>query len=204
MDMSPTYALVVNNLMPKVTQIIDKFHVMQYVYDAVSDVRSRTKKELTTKLTKGRKKTDEDKQILSQLELLKRVRHAITQSSDKWSEDMRKNINIVFENHNDLKIAYQISQNFKCWYDYKNHCYSKEFITKNLYDWYEQAKQIKEFDGVIKMICKHEIEIINFFNNGLTNANAERLNGKIERFIANNYGIKNKDFSLYRIANYFA
>ena len=54
------------------------------------------------------------------------------------------------------------------------------------------------------MIRKHEDEIINFFRNGMTNAKAERLNGKIQRFVSNNYGIKDKDFALYRIANYFS
>jgi len=54
------------------------------------------------------------------------------------------------------------------------------------------------------MIRKHEDEIINFFRHGITNAKAERLNGKIQRFVTNNYGIKNKDFTLYRIAGYFS
>jgi hypothetical protein len=51
---------------------------------------------------------------------------------------------------------------------------------------------------------RHEPEIINFFNLGHTNAKAERLNGKIQRFISNNYGMKDKDFALYRIALYFS
>jgi len=204
MDMSPTYALVCNNLIPQATQIIDKFHVIQYAYDAVSDVRKRTAKELTATLTKDKKKTTKDKKILSELELLRRIRHAITQSPDKWSENMKDTVKQVFEKYNDLKIAYQISQNFKSWYDYTNHSKSREQITKKLHQWYEQAKHVKEFESVIKMIHKHEDEIINFFKNGMTNAKAERLNGKIERFVANNYGIKNKDFSLYRIANYFS
>jgi transposase len=83
MDMSPTYALVCNNLIPFAMRIIDKFHVMKYVYEAISETRIRIKKELTLTLTKGRKKTNEDKQTLSELELLRRVQHAITQSPEK-------------------------------------------------------------------------------------------------------------------------
>jgi transposase len=203
-DMSSTYALVCNNLIPYAMRIIDKFHVMKYVYEAISEVRIRIKKELTTTLTKGRKKTEEDKKTLSELELLRRVQHAITQSPDKWNEEMKVNVNKVFEKYNDLKISYQIGQNFKHWYDYQNHIKSKDEIKNNLYQWYEQARQVKEFESVIKMIRKHEREIINFFGNGMTNAKAERLNGKMQRFISNNYGIKDKDFTLYRIANYFS
>jgi transposase len=204
MDMSPTYSLVVDNLMPRATQVIDKFHVMKYVYDAVKDVRSRIRKELTVTLTKGKKKTEQDRQKLSELELVKRVRHAITQSPEKWNVEMKKTVEQVFEKYDDLKNAYLICQNFRNWYDYQNRIKSNEIITKNLYSWYEQAKQLKEFEGVIKMIRKHEDEIINFFRHGMSNARAERLNGKIQRFVSNNYGIKDKDFCIYRIAGYFS
>lgn len=204
MDMSSTYAMVCNDLIPCAMRIIDKFHVMKYVYEAISETRIRIKKELTLTLTKGREKTEEDKKTLSELELLRRIQHAITQSPDKWNEEMKTNVNKVFEKYNDLKIAYHIGQNFKHWYNYQNHIKEKDEIKNNLYKWYEQAKQVKEFESVIKMIRKHEREIINFFGNGMTNAKAERLNGKMQRFISNNYGIKDKDFTLYRIANYFS
>ena len=204
MDMSPTYALVCNNLIPRATQVIDKFHVMKYVYEAVSEVRLRIKKELIGTLTKGKKKTEEDKQKLSELELIRRVQRAITQSSDKWNEEMKKTVNQVFEKYTDLKTAYLISQNFKHWYDYQNRILSTGQITNSLHQWYSHASQLKEFESVIKMIRKHETEIISFFQHGITNAKAERLNGKIQRFISNNYGIKDKDFSLYRMAKYFS
>jgi transposase len=203
MDMSPTYALVFRNLTPDATQIIDKFHVMKYVYGAVSEVRTNIRKDLTISLSKGKTKTDADKQTLSDLERMRRVRHAITQSPEKWSKEMENTVNQVFETHNELKMAYQISQNFKHWYDYQNRLIPINKIRQNLYRWYEQASQLAEFKRVIKMIRKHEDQILNFFKHGHTNAKAERLNGKIQRFVSANYGIKDKDFALYRIANYF-
>ena len=57
---------------------------------------------------------------------------------------------------------------------------------------------------VNKMIKKHENEIMNYFKNPQTNARAERLNGKIERFLSNNYETRDVDFTLYRIKGYFA
>ena len=62
----------------------------------------------------------EDKQKLSELELIRRVQHAVTQSPDKWNNEMQEAINQVFEKYDDLKTAYQISQDFKKWYDYSN------------------------------------------------------------------------------------
>jgi hypothetical protein len=58
--------------------------------------------------------------------------------------------------------------------------------------------------SVIKMLRKHEVHIINYFRHGATNANAERINSKIQRFITQNYGLKDKDFFLYRTTGYFS
>jgi transposase len=204
MDMSSTYALVFNNLIPRAVQIIDKFHVMKYVYQCVCDVRSKTVKELQQKLSKGRKRNEEDKKLLAQIELLRRISHTITQSPDKWSEEMEEIINQVFKMHNEVKMAYQISQKFKQWYNYQNRFTPTEKITENLHNWYNEARVLSEFESVIKMIRKHETQIINFFKNGMTNAKAERLNGKIQRFVSANYGLKDKDFFLYRTAKYFS
>jgi len=204
MDMSSTYALVFNDLVPRATQVVDKFHVIKYVYEAVCEVRSKKVKNLQKQLSPGKSRTEEDKKLLFEIELLRRVSHAITQSPDKWNEEMKGTINLLFTKHNDLKIAYQIGQNFKQWYSYENRVKSNYEIKAALYNWYGQAAKITEFESVLKMIRKHEAKIINFFRHGLTNAKAENLNGKMQRFLANNYGIKDKDFFLYRVANYFS
>jgi transposase len=61
MDMSPTYSLVFNDLVPRSVQVVDKFHVMKYVYAALGDVRKRIIKEMTEQLSKEKKRTEEDK-----------------------------------------------------------------------------------------------------------------------------------------------
>ncbi|MDR0968909.1 MAG: transposase, partial [Lentimicrobiaceae bacterium] len=204
MDMSATYALVFNHLVPKAAQIVDKFHVMKYVYQTVCDVRSKTVKSLQSQLSKGKKRTPQDKQLLLQIEQLRRVSHAVTQSKDKWSKETEEIMNPLFKTNNELKMAYEISQKFKQWYNYQNRLTPIEQLVKNLENWYEEAVVLDEFKSVVKMIRKHQSQIINFFKNGMTNAKAERLNGKIERFVSANYGLKDKDFFLYRTANYFS
>jgi transposase len=110
----------------------------------------------------------------------------------------------VFSKQVDLKKACQISQDFKQWYAYENAVKSTEKIKNNLQQWYLQAMKIGEYKRVVKMIRKHETEIINYFKHGLTNAKTENLNGKLQRFVSANYGLKDKDFLLYRTAGYFS
>lgn len=205
-DMAAGYLNVCSEELPGAKVVVDKFHVMQYVYDAVLDVRARIKKELSGQLTKGKEKTEQDKEILIKLDVLKHCRYRLTQSPEKWSETGKELMHQVFDNHNELSEAYDLTQKFKKWYDISNRIKAKSIIVQDLHEWYTHVKksEFDEFKAVAKMIRKHENEIINFFECQQTNAKAERLNGKINRFISNNYGIKDKDFAMYRIANYFS
>ena len=205
-DMSPTYLKLCREKFPKAETVIDKFHVMQYLYDAVLDVRSRIKKKLAEGLSKGKKKTDKDKEILREMDLLKRCRLRLTQSAQKWSEQTTELMKQIFSKYKELKTVYDLSQDFKNWYDRNNCLKDKTWIQESLYLWYNKVKEanLEEMMPVVKMIRKHEDNIINYFTAAHTNAKAESLNGKIQRFVAANYGVKNKDFALYRIAGYFS
>lgn len=205
-DMSPTYISAIKEQMPWAQIVIDKFHVMQYVYAAVSDVRIRIKNELTSSLSKGKEKTAFDKEILIKLEQLRRNRYRLLQSPYKWSAEGKEAMINLFKNHEELKEAYVLSQSFKNWYEYNDRKKTRIDKITSLHSWYEEIKKskIKEFISPLKMIRKHEKEIINYFISGQTNAKAERLNGQINRFISSNFGIRDKDFVLFRISGYFS
>jgi transposase len=204
MDMSPTCLGVSELKFGNATMVVDKFHVMPYVYDAVCDVRTRIKKEISAGLSNKKRKTQEDRQIMKDMELLRRSRYALLKPKERWTEANREVINKLFTKYEDLKQAYVLSQQFRQWYDISNRFMPEHIRLYDLHKWYATASRMKDFESVVKMIRKHERFILNFFSNGATNANAERLNGKIQRFVSNNMGIKNRDFILYRIAGYFS
>jgi transposase len=79
-------------------------------------------------------------------------------------------------------------------------------LEKHLEQWIEDIEQyLPQCSQFIrKMLSKHEEHIINFFIDGLTNSKAENLNGKIQRFVANSYGLRNRNFFYYRLQVYFA
>jgi transposase len=169
-------------------------------------VHLKIKKELAEQLSNGKKKTEHDKVILHEISLLNRCLRKLTQSPDKWSQITQDIMIQLFSKYKTLKQAYELSQNFKKWYDINSYQSDKTKIRDNLQKWYYEVKasEIEDFTPVIKMLRKHENEILNYFLTGHTNAKAERLNGKIQRFVSANYGTRNKEFSLYRIAKYFS
>lgn len=205
-DMAACYLSVCDEQLFNAKIVIDKFHVMQYVYDAVLTVRRNVKNELTELLSKSKIKTENDKIILSKLDIIRHSRYRITQSPNKWSERGKETMNQLFANHSKIQLAYNLSQEFKSWYD-KGNCGKAKIERKTaLQEWYKKLElsELKEFVAVIRMLKKHENEILNYFESGQTSARAERTNGKINRFISNSHGMKDKDFALYRIAKYFS
>ena len=73
-----------------------------------------------------------------------------------------------------------------------------EIITNHLSSSCEEVKNNAHF------MVKHIGEICNYFLGCKTNASAEALNQNLQRFIAINYGTRNSDFFLYRIAVHFS
>lgn len=205
-DMSPSYLKFCDEMFPQSTIVIDKFHVMKYVLDAVQSIRLRIKNQLLEKLPKGKKLKKEDNQILSDLELLKRSKYLLTQSQTDWNDHQKELMQQVFNRFDELETAYMLTEKFRQWY-HKNNCKKPQIvIEKGLFEWYEmvESSKLKEFKSVVKLIEKHEQGILNYFQKALTNAKAENMNAKIQRFIINNYGFRDKDFALYRISKYFS
>ncbi|MDR1458664.1 MAG: hypothetical protein LBI60_00390 [Bacteroidales bacterium] len=65
---------------------MDKFHVIKIclassLWQAVCDLCSRTVVELWKQFSEGRKRTEEDKALFAEIELLRRVSYSITSRS---------------------------------------------------------------------------------------------------------------------------
>jgi hypothetical protein len=72
---------------------------------------------LPNSLSKGKRHSEEDRKLPVQMERLRRVSHAITQSKDKLNNEIEETAEQVFSSHEELKTVCQISQNFKQRYD---------------------------------------------------------------------------------------
>lgn len=205
-DMSPSYLKLIHDSFPNSNAVIDKFHVIKYVIDAVQSIRIRLKNELMKNLPKGRKRTKADSEIFSDIELIRRCKYLLSKSQDKWKNYQIEMMSLLFEKYSELKTAYQLSEYFKQWYNKSNCQNPRIIIEQQLFTWYNKIESsgLDEFKSVAKMVEKHEQNILNYFENAITNAKAENMNSKIQRFVINNYGLRDKDFALYRIAKYFS
>jgi len=202
-DMSPTYKKLCKEVFPNTRLVIDKFHVIKHLMDALQTVRRQLKdqainKEQNIQLSGHR--------FWSEIELLERSRYLLAKMQPEWDEDEQQMMDYLFKIFPVLQTAYQLTQKLRLWYNAKNIGKHLNNIEIELYQWCDEVNQSKipAFRSVKKMIERHHDDIINYFKEGQTNAKAENMNSKIQRFLAGNFGIKDRDFFLYRVAGYFA
>ncbi len=232
-DFSNLYKKVGNQIFSKSIQIGDKFHIIKSLMDAHQSIRIRYRqKELTDKRKafiafkseeKERKKECNQSGIIfkkkkfnykekrysngeTKLELLARGRYLLYKYDNKWSEKEKKRADILFRLFPEIETAYKLSCEFRDVMSRKNIGKSYLHMSSKLNDWYERVEKadISEMLNFQNMVETNEEYIMNYFIDGETNALAEGLNSKIQRFITSNNGTRDKEFFFFRLANYYA
>lgn len=233
-DMASNYDWVSRELFPNAYQVADKFHVVKNIIDQVQGVRIRYRQELLRKqreleeASRKQPKLQPDPKIQrelkdlkkeltngdSMLQLLQRSKGLLHKLPNEHTASQKLRARLLFRLFPDIKEAYKFSVALRKWYQrpMRNgtsitpsrnllECKKKsllEVITNHLNSPCEEVKNIAHF------MVKHIGEICNYFLGYKTNASAEALNQNLQRFIAINYGARNRDFFLYRIAVHFS
>lgn len=210
-DMSSSYIKLIKDVFPEAMVVIDKFHVITHLMDALRQVRGQLKTQILneTKL-RAAQPTDPSPTAVdlpwTDMEMVERSRYILCKGDWQWDEDETRQMNYLFNKFPVLETAYRLTQKLRRWYDKRYVGSDLDLRERDLYDWCDDVNQsrIPAFRGVKKLIERNHDDIINYFKEGHTNARAENMNGKIQRFIANNFGIRNRDFFMFRLAGYFS
>lgn len=201
-DMSPMYKKICREMFPNAKIIIDKFHVIKHIMDALNTVRLNIKSKLKVK----KEPSTNNPNGWSDVEFLEKTKYLLYKRSTLLDTEQRQLLAKLFEQHADLFKAYQLVEEIRAWYEPKN--IGKKLYTMHyqLKKWIDKVKEsgLKSFNFIIKMFTNHWDDILNYFINGHSNAKAENLNGRIQRFLMTNYGTRDKDFFFYRTQIYFS
>jgi transposase len=211
MDMAPNMAMAARNSFTNSTQVIDRFHVVRLVMDALQHMRTNLRwkaideenQAIKTAKAEGRKYKPE---ILSNgdtlKELLVRSKYLLYKFEEEWTINQSKRASVLFEKYPLLKKAYKLIESFRTIFKLQH----KEDALIRFNQWKQKAIELKtdEFNSVVNSIEHHIENILNFFNNRNTNANAESFNSKIKGFRANLRGVTDVNFFLFRLEKLFA
>ena len=220
-DMSVTYTKVCNDVFENASQVADKFHVVRDLMETIQAVRIRYRQEILReqRLARQKRKQSKDNQIEGEqvaecelsngetaLEALARSRYLLFKYRNDWTCSQANRADALFEKYPEIEKAYNLACHFRSWIKSENVGKRMGLITAELNQWfrYVDEAEIEELLNFKNTIERNILSVLNYFRFGATNAMAENLNSRIQRFIMINQGSRHREFFYFRMANYFS
>ncbi len=211
LDMAKNMEAAMKKVFANAKLVTDRFHVVRLAMEALQHIRVNLKWEEMDKENEAVKAAKEKngQYVAEELEngdtpkqLLARCRYALAKKEGEWTENQKERTAILFKKYPELKTAYHQTLAFRNIYEDRNIINAKKRFT----DWCNEVidKQIKGFYTVANTVKYNLDNILNFFVNRNTNANAESFNSKLKLFRANLRGVTDNKFFLFRLAKLFA
>lgn len=122
LDLSDTMALIAKRAFPYAKQVIDRFHVQKLINDVVQDIRVKHRWEAQKIEDNQKSVTKENGEYYYQVrfpngetiaQLFIRSRYALTQTRDKWNENAKERMEILFNHFPQVEDAYKIAQEYR-------------------------------------------------------------------------------------------
>lgn len=210
-DMANNMQLASKMCFPGSYLVTDRFHVVKMVMECLQHLRIKYRWEEIEKENQAIKLSKEQgKKYVpfvfenddSPKQLLARSRYIIAKKKSEWTENQKQRANLLFENYPLLYDAYKHTMEFRNIYEEQ----SKEMAREKFSNWISKTKSLNMtvFNTAANSLKYHLEPILNFFLKRQTNANAESFNSKIKLFRANQRGVIDVKFFLFRMEKLFA
>jgi len=211
LDMAKNIELATKIAFPESTLVTDRFHVVKLATEALQHIRIKLRwKELDKEnkaISEAKKQGLKYKPIQlsngdTPKQLLARSRYIIAQKPHQWTQNQSQRAKLLFKRYPQIETAYKHTQEFREIYELKDKLMAKERFEKWIEDTFKNER--KTFYTTANTLKANFKNILNFFNNRSTNANAESFNAKIKLFRANLRGVTDTAFFLFRLHKLFA
>ena len=211
LDMAKNMEAAVKTVFTDATLVTDRFHVVKLAMEALQHIRINERwKEMDREneaIKKAREANEKYESVVlengdSPKQLLARCRYIIAKKKEDWTPNQQQRATILFKNYPHIEHAYHQTLAFRNIYEDKNRAAAKTRFN----NWINEImdKEVKEFYTVANTVKNNLDNILNFFINRNTNANAESFNSKIKLFRANQRGVVDVPFFLFRLHKLFA
>jgi transposase len=210
LDMAKNMEAAVKTAFTNAILVTDRFHVVKLAMEALQHIRINERwKELDreNEAIKTAKETNKkyEPEVLENgdtpKQLLARCRYILAKKQEDWTVSQQQRAAILFKKYPHLQHAYNQTLAFRNIYEDRNRTSAKTRFSNWINDIME--KETKEFYTVANTVKNNLDNILNFFINRNTNANAESFNSKIKLFRANQRGVVDIPFFLFRLHKLF-
>jgi len=223
-DMSATFKKLCNDKFFNASQISDKYHIVSSAIESNQDVRVRYRQEaLREKRIRQQEKKKQNKagkvdiddeiekeEVLSNgettLEALARSRYLLFKYKSDWTVKQTERAMALFKKYPEIEKVYHLVCEFRDWIKKENVNTNMFSIKKKLNNWFKEVEiaGIEELLNFKAMIERDLLAVLNYFRYGATNAIAENINSKIQRFVMINQGTRDREFFYFRVDKYFS
>jgi transposase len=179
-DMWDAYQQSAEQKLPNARRVVDRFHIMKNLNDALTKVRRTIQKDADEK-TK---------------ELLKGCRWLLVKNRENLSEEQEKQLAGMLEASPALKQCYELKEVFR---DLFNQDLTPRAAEKRLRRWIAtvEATSFKASKAFVNTVRNWWQQLLNYFDGRFNNGFAEGVNLKIKMLNRRGYGYRN--FNSFRL-----
>lgn len=162
-DMWDQYHEAAQTHLPNAMPVVDRFHVMKNLNDAVTKARRSIQRQATE----------------AQQEILKGCRWLLVKNRENLSDEERSTLGVLLAASPELKSLYEIKESFRDWF---NTCADRHQADDLLTAWLDKAKDsgLRALQGFTRMVDRWRQQILNYFAGRHSNGFAEGVNLKIK------------------------
>lgn len=179
-DMWDAYQEAAAEKLPKARRVVDRFHVMKNLNDALTSTRRAIQKE-ADEATK---------------ELLKGCRWLLVKNRENLTEDQQQKLSGMLSASPELKSCYELKESFRKLF---NENLTYPVAEKRLKEWIAEVETtpFKALKSFINTLRNWWEQILNYFEGRYNNGFAEGVNLKIKMLNRRGFGYRN--FNSFRL-----
>ena len=172
MDMAKPFKAGAEKYFPKARIILDRFHLMKNINEALEKVRKRTYRELDDEQRKG----------------VGRIKYTVLYNSDNLPEKHKGRMESIRLMLPELALAYDLKEEFRTVFE----CRTRKKGRKALEKWFERVVEsgIEELITKGTSIMERLDDILPWFTHRMSNGVAEGLNNKLQKIKSDSYGFR--------------
>jgi transposase len=182
-DMWEAYRNAIHKLLPSADIVLDKFHIIKHLSNAVNKVRIEENKSL----------------IKQQVDLLKNTKFVWLKNKENMTEQQKDIFDELYNLGLKVATAWNLREFIKYLWTFSELKLAKWFFNK----WYQEVYKcnLPPMNKVAGMLKENIDDILNYLKYPITNALAEGINSKIQNIKTTARGFRS--FENYRIAILF-
>ena len=183
-DMSERYRQVVELCLPRAQIVVDRFHAVQRVGQALDQVRLRLQR------ARGEERRG----------TIYRLRYALLRDPADWTETERTTLTALFAELPELQQAWQLKETFRAWYAAADRAAAEAQLAA----WEQTIREqgLVEYQALFapgSLLGSWRDQLLNYFDHPFTNGFVEGKNNRSKQLQRQAYGYRNRDNLRLRI-----